>query len=94
MTYNTSLLLQGLEEYRAALENHRHVVAQEYAQLNDRWVSFYHVYEGKAADEFKAHWLRTQQRFEEYIEAARRIGDILDERIDALRQADREGDLG
>lgn len=93
MSFDTSLLLRGLKEYRTALEMHKHVVSQEYAQLNDRWHAFERVYEGDAAREFKSHWLRTQQRFEDYIEAARKIGIVLNERIDALERVNREGDL-
>jgi hypothetical protein len=93
MTTDASLLLRGLEEYRAALNTHMHMVAQEYAQLSQRWQAFNHVFESDAAREFRPHWARTTQRFEEYIEASRRIGVLLDERIEALRVVNREGDL-
>ena len=93
MTTDTSLLLRGLEEYRSALNIHTQAVSQEYAQLDTRWQAFDQVYDGDAAREFRSHWLRTKQRFEEYIEAARKIGLLLDERIEALRRVNREGDL-
>lgn len=93
MTIDTSLLLRGLEEYRAALNIHVQAVSQEYSQLDMRWNAFDRVYDGDAAREFRAHWLRTKQRFEEYIEAARKIGLLLDERIEALRIANRAGGL-
>ena len=93
MSFDTSLLLQGLKEYQKTLKMHGHVVAQEYAQLDNQWHAFEQVYEGDSAREFKSYWSRTQQRFEEYIEAVRKIGIILNGRIDELERVNREGDL-
>ena len=91
---DTRLLLAGLVEYRAALERHLGDLRQEFDGLDLRWRSFAAVYEGDAADQFKYGWDRTTHRFLYYLERTQAIARVLDERIDALREANQqEGSL-
>lgn len=94
MAADLALLLRGLEDYRSSLEIHLRTATQEYEQLDTRWQAFSSVYEGDAARQFRSHWLLTRQRFEDYITATEKISRLLDERIEALRRVNREGELG
>lgn len=94
MATDAARLLQGLQHYRASLDLHRQRLSTEYAQLDNRWIAFSSVYEGDAAREFRAHWLRTKVGFEGYIAATDRISRLLDERITALIDAEHTAGLG
>jgi hypothetical protein len=87
---DTRQLLAGLIEYRAALERHVQGLRQEYDGLDLRWRSFGAVYEGDAADQFKYGWDRTTSRFRYYLERTTAIARVLDERIEALREANQQ----
>lgn len=89
MATDARVLLQGLEEYNRALERHSVWLKLEYNHLNDRWQQFSSIYEGDAADQFRSGWIRTHQNFSEYMELTERIGKLLEERIEALREADK-----
>ena len=92
---DTRLLLNGLVEYRASLARHLQELRDEFQALELRWGAFSTVYDGDAAQEFKEHWARTTSNFAEYLERTTHISRILDERIDALREANRpDGVLG
>jgi uncharacterized protein YukE len=82
-------LLQGLTEYGHALERHLGFLKHLFDNLDSHWRQFSSVYEGEAADQFRAGWTRTTESFNEYIEQTDRIGKLLEERIEALREADR-----
>lgn len=86
---DSTILLRGLEEYSRVLEYHSSMLKIEFDHLDSRWQQFSSVYEGEAADQFRAGWLRTTQNFQEYIEQTERIQLLLRERIEALRDADR-----
>jgi len=86
---DTRILLAGLEEYRTSLQRHLIELRTEFSQLENRWHSFSGVYEGDAADQFRAQWLRTTERFREYVQRTEAIAAILDERIDHLREVNR-----
>jgi uncharacterized protein YukE len=83
------VLLQGLEEYYRALARHSIYLKLEYNHLDARWQQFSSIYEGDAADQFRAGWSRTHQNFSEYMEQTERISKVLEERIEALREADK-----
>lgn len=86
---DSTILLRGLEEYSRVLEYHSLMLKTEFDHVDSRWQGFSSVYEGEAADQFRAGWMRTTQNFQEYIEQTERIRLLLRERIDALRDADR-----
>lgn len=95
MATDTKLLLSGLEAYLESVNRHIESLKEEYQHLDNTWRRFSACYEGEAADQFREGWLRTADRFREYMEGADRIRIILDERVDALREANRtEGVLG
>jgi len=83
------ILLQGLEEYSRALERHTVMLKIQFHDVDSHWRQFSSVYEGDAADQFRAGWTRTNQNFTEYIEQTDRIQKLLEERIASLREADR-----
>lgn len=94
MAANTAILLTGLEEYQKRLLRHLSQLEQEYQQLERRWQAFSAVYEGTAAEQFRAGWQRTAQGFRSYVEQGRSINTILEERITSLREANRaEGNI-
>jgi len=91
---DTRVLLAGLEEYHRVLGLHLSKLTAEFQQLDGTWRQFSAVYEGNAADQFREGWIRTTQRFQEYIDQTQKISAVLNERIEHLREADRtEGGL-
>lgn len=90
---DTHELLRRMTEYREALFRHLQKLRVDFEELEKTWYAFGAVYEGEAADQFKAGWDRTTSRFEEYMEYTHRILDVLDERIGALADADRAEDI-
>jgi uncharacterized protein YukE len=89
MADDMRVLLAGLEEYHRVLGKHLSKLMGEYQQLDAQWRRFSAVYEGDAADQFREGWMRTANRFQEYIEQTQKISALLDERIEDLRQANR-----
>ena len=89
MATDPRVLLQGLQEYSRALERHTVMLKIQFNDLDSHWRQFSSVYEGDAADQFRAGWSRTSQNFTEYIEQTDRIQRILKERIAFLREADK-----
>lgn len=87
-------LLAGLEEYRSVLERHLSQLTAEYQLLENNWRQFNSVSEGDYADQFRGGWMRTSQRFQEYIEQTQQIKIVLSERIEHLRRLNQnEGGL-
>lgn len=86
---DTKALLAGLIEYRTSLRRHLISLRTEFDHLDNRWRSFNSVYSGDAADQFRAHWERTTERFREYVQHTESIATILDERIEHLTQFER-----
>ena len=89
MAIDSRLLLAGLEEYSRVLERHTVMLKIEFRNVDSHWDQFSSVYEGDAADQFRAGWIRTAQNFEEYIEQTDRIQRVLEERVAALREANK-----
>jgi uncharacterized protein YukE len=89
LAVDTRVLLTGLEEYSRVLEGHSSRLRVEFDHLDSRWQVFSSVYEGEAAEQFRAGWARTAQNFQEYLQQTERIQGVLKERIEALRDADR-----
>jgi uncharacterized protein YukE len=88
MATDARVLLSGLDEYSRVLEHHTILLKGEFNNLDSHWRQFSSVYEGEAADQFRAGWARTTRNFEEYIEQTDRFKRF-DERIAALREADK-----
>ena len=83
---DSRILLAGLEEYRSVLERHLSRLTAEYHQLDNTWRQFNDASEGDYANQFRSGWIRTSQRFQEYIEQTQQISIVLDERIEHLRK--------
>ena len=91
---DSRVLLAGLEEYRGVLERHLSQLTSEYQLLENNWRQFNAVSEGDYADQFRGGWMRTSQRFQEYIEQTQQIKIVLNERIEYLRRLNQtEGGL-
>lgn len=86
---DSRILLKGLEDYAGVLDWHSSMLNIQFNDLDSHWRTFSSVYDGEAADQFRAHWARTTQNFQEYIQQTERIRGLLRERIEALREADR-----
>lgn len=88
-------LLNGLVNYHQALEKHLKDLTSEYQNLENMWHRFSSVYEGDAADQFRANWMRTASTFQEYITQTEGISHLLEERIASLGIANNpDGTLG
>lgn len=83
---DTRALLAGLEQYHDSLNKHLADLKSKYQEVENSWHRFSGVYEGDAADQFRANWLRTEANFQEYIEQTQKISKMLDERIRELRK--------
>jgi len=92
---DTKVLLAGLEKYHESLNRHLADLTAEYQQLEGSWRRFSSVYQGTAADQFRANWMRTVTNFQEYITQTGKISKMLEDRIEKLRIVNRtEGVLG
>lgn len=90
---DTTALLHGLEAYDTSLIQYLDRLRTEFEAVSGSWDRLSAVYEGTAANEFRGRWMRTCQRFQEYLEATRALQAVLQERIEALREADQPGGL-
>jgi len=91
---DSRILLAGLEEYHRVLGKHLSQLTAEYQQLDNTWHQLDAVFEGDYADQLREGWIRTSQRFQEYIEQTQKISAVLDERIEHLRKLNQtEGGL-
>jgi hypothetical protein len=89
LAIDSRLLLSGLEEYSRVLERHSVMLKIEFNNVDSHWAQFSSVYEGEAADQFRAGWLRTTLNFQDYIRQTTQIHGVLEERIAALREANK-----
>jgi uncharacterized protein YukE len=89
---NPQILLAGLRDYQKELERHREVLQLAYNEVSNIGQPFIEVYEGEAAEQFKAGWARTQQKFETYLEETQKINRLLLERMEALGEVVRPED--
>ena len=93
MATDAAILLRTLQDYYVTLDLHVQKLQQEWTGLDNTYRAFQQEYEGDAAREFHANWLRTKYGFEQYIEGTQPIGKVLNERISALFDAERTGTL-
>ena len=77
-------LAELLEGYRSALLTHRERVEDGFAGADDAYRRI-EGYDWAAAQEFRARFERSAQAFDEYINGTRALVDLLEERIEALR---------
>jgi uncharacterized protein YukE len=89
MATDARVLLRELDEYSRGLERHSIMLKLEFNNVDSHWRQFSEIYAGEAADQFRAGWSRTTQNFTEYMEQTDRIHRLLEERIAALREADK-----
>jgi hypothetical protein len=89
MAANASVLCTLLEEYHKRLTQHLIQMEQECKVLEQRWQNFSTVYQGNAAEQLRAGWQRTTDRFREYMYEGQSIARVLEQRINSLREFDR-----
>lgn len=87
---DTRKLLQGLETYQKQLQQHVMQLQRDYQHLEGRWHAFREFYAGDAADQFKPGWEQTSQGFREYLLQTKQIVSILEQRIESLREVNRQ----
>ena len=88
---HVDVLLTNLREYQRVLQNQVRRMREEYIELEKRWGNFSAVYEGAAADQFRAGWIQTVRHFNDYMDVTERILVILESKItelEKLAQAD------
>lgn len=86
---DVTVLIQRLTSYSEALERHNVAIQRAYDQAQESLSHLRQIYAGAAAADFMAHWDRTTEALEQYLRGARGIKATLDERLVALREADR-----
>lgn len=86
-------LVRALEGYSRELERHNAKVSRAYNDLERALSKLSGVYEGVAAREFQSHWLKTKSGLAEYNRGAQSISRLLNERLAALKAADRPDGL-
>lgn len=89
---DVSLLIERLTSYSQALDRHTVAIQRAYDKAQESLANLRRVYAGAAAEDFLAHWDRTTQALERYLEGSRRIKETLEARLATLREADRPGD--
>jgi uncharacterized protein YukE len=78
-----------LDEYAAALDGHLRQVREEFDQLNRAWRALSDVYEGAAADQFRAVFEATGSRMTAYEQDATALLGVLRRGVAAVRDFDR-----
>jgi uncharacterized protein YukE len=89
MSTNSHSLATALDEYQAALARQAATLRGELEPLQRSWAALFSVYEGTATEQFRAGWIRTERMIEDYLATAERLRPLLQERLEALRDADR-----
>ncbi len=89
MENDSRLLLAALEDYDTALARQMATLRGELDQIQRSWAAFSAVYEGTAAENFRAGWLRTERMIGDYLATGARLQPVLRERLAALRETDR-----
>ncbi len=85
MEVDPTRLQDGLQKYRLGVGRHLNQMQDSFEHLERRWSAFSSSYEGAAAEEFSAGWLRTCEQFRLHIIQIERLASFLDERIESLR---------
>lgn len=88
MTDATRLTLL-LDEYASALDGHLHQVREEFDHLTRAWRALSDVYEGNAADQFRAVFEATAARMAAYEQDASGLLGVLKTGVAAVRDFDR-----
>ena len=89
---NVTELVRRLTRYLEALERHNLAIQRAYESAMESLAHLRKVYAGAAADDFMSHWERTSEALDRYMQGSRSIKAVLEERLSALREADRPWD--
>lgn len=90
---STESLFKGLQVYNEQLNMHIAQLQQEYSELEMHWNCLNPVFHGDAADQFRVCWRQTVADFNEYLERANRVSEVLEERIKHLDEYLRRSDI-
>lgn len=93
MATDTTQLLRRLQEYERTLTRHLDRTSREWSQMERSLQQLRGVYEGTAARDFLSHWDQSKQAFKAYNEGGKQVLRLLRERIAALHEADKRGNL-
>lgn len=84
--------MRRLTRYLEVLERHNLAIQRAYENAMESLAHLRQVYSGAAAGDFMSHWERTSEALERYLQGSQGIKVILEERLSALREADRPWD--
>ena len=88
---DVTLLVHRLTHYLETLDRHNVAIQQAYDQACDSLANLRRMWGGEAAQEFYTRFGSSIQAMERYLDGSRQIREVLEERLAALRQADRPG---
>lgn len=88
---NVTVLVNRLSHYVEVLDRHTVAIQQAYDQACESLANLQRVWGGEAAQEFYTRFGSTTEALERYLDGARGMREILEERLTSLRQADRPG---
>lgn len=89
--YDSKRLLRGLVQYQQSLEVHLNRLKSEYEQLQRCWKAFNAASEGNYAEQFRAGRIKTDARFQSYINQSQKINSFLEERIQFIIEFNETG---
>ena len=86
-------LIGKLVEYDRALDIHLGGLQEEFQDLERAWHGLSDVYQGAAAEEFRAAFLAATTRMRQYEHETRHLQNVLRRQIEFLRAFDRPGSI-
>jgi hypothetical protein len=87
------LLLEGLTVYHETLTRNLGVVDESFKELQQAWNALDEHFQGKAADEFRPMLTQSFWTFQTFEGAAVLVLKLLEQRIEHLKEADRNNVL-
>lgn len=81
-------LVKRLTSHSEALGRHTESMRQAFDTVQESLANLKRVWHGEAAEWFYAEWARSMAGIERWLEGARQIKLLLDDRLDSLRAAD------
>lgn len=86
---DVTVLVTRLTHYLETLDRHNRSIQQAYDRACESLANLQRVWGGEAARDFYAHFGSTTEALERYLEGSKGIRAVLEERLAALREADR-----
>lgn len=84
-----SVVAEKLRGYRDSLMAQRLAIAGAFHHLTVAYAQLKSVWRGEGARQFEVEWARVEAAFDTYAERISPLIELLDHRIDVLRELDR-----